>query len=80
MGRELEIERMLNVAVSRARGQVLVFATRRQLGQERPVPSPARRRRGLGPSVEQKYRFTVTVVTAFSPPLQVKYGSTEGPT
>lgn len=33
MGRELEIERMLNVAVSRARGQVLVFATRAQLAK-----------------------------------------------
>lgn len=33
MGSERDIERMLNVAVSRARGQVLVFATRRQLAK-----------------------------------------------
>ena len=33
LGRELEIERMLNVAVSRARGQVLVFATPQQLAK-----------------------------------------------
>lgn len=31
MGPHLDIERLLNVAVSRARGQVIVFATRRQL-------------------------------------------------
>lgn len=33
MGQEIDIERLLNVAVSRGRGQVIVFATRRELSK-----------------------------------------------